>query len=73
MMLPLIHHGMVMVGIPFHNSPLGTTDTGGTPYGASHVAGSDNDEPVSRDERLLTEILGRRVGNCAVALKGTIL
>ncbi len=73
MMLPLIHHGMVMVGIPFHNSPLGTTDTGGTPYGASHVAGADNDEPVSRDERLLTEILGRRVGNCAVALKGTIL
>lgn len=73
MMLPLIHHGMVIVGIPFHNSPLGTTDTGGTPYGASHVAGADSDEPVSRDERVLAEILGRRVGNCAEALKETAL
>lgn len=73
MMLPLIHHGMVMVGIPFHDSPLGATDTGGTPYGASHVAGADNDQPISRDERVLAGILGRRVGNCAAALKHTTL
>ena len=73
MMLPLIHHGMVMVGIPFHNTPLGTTNTGGTPYGASHIAGADNDESISRDERILAEVLGRRIGNCAAALKDTVL
>ncbi len=68
MMLPLIHHGMLMVGIPFSGTPLGHTTTGGTPYGASHVAGGDNRLPVSADEKRLAEILGRRVARCALAL-----
>ncbi len=68
MMLPLIHHGMVLVGIPFHDSPISNTETGGTPYGASHVAGQAGDATLSNDEQLAAEILGRRVANCAKAL-----
>lgn len=73
MMLPLIHHGMVMVGIPFSGTPLGHTATGGTPYGASHVAGVDNRLPLSADEKRLAETLGRRVARCAKALAGAPL
>ncbi|WP_424946689.1 NAD(P)H:quinone oxidoreductase [Candidatus Spongiihabitans sp.] len=68
MMLPLIHHGMVMVGIPYSGTPLAQTQSGGSPYGASHVAGGDNANPVSKEEQALAEILGRRVANCAAAL-----
>lgn len=68
MMLPLIHHGMVMVGIPFCGTPLAQTTGGGTPYGASHVAGSDNQLPFSAEEKSLAETLGQRVANCALAL-----
>ncbi len=68
MMLPLIHHGMVMVGIPYNSTPLGQTQSGGSPYGASHVAGSNNTNPISKEEKALAEILGRRVAHCAVAL-----
>ncbi len=70
MMLPLIHHGMVMVGIPFSGTALGHTTTGGTPYGAGHVAGVDNSRPLSADEKRLAETLGRRVARCAAALAG---
>ena len=73
MMLPLIHHGMVMVGIPFSGTTLGHTATGGTPYGASHVAGADNRLPLSADEKRLAETLGRRVARCATALAGASL
>lgn len=68
MMLPLIHHGMVMVGIPFYGTTLGHTTGGGAPYGAGHIAGADNALPLSADERKLAEILGRRVARCALAL-----
>ncbi len=68
MMLPLIHHGMVMVGIPYCHSPLNHTQSGGSPYGASHVSGSANNNPITQDEVSGAEILGRRVANCAVAL-----
>ncbi|WP_423905786.1 NAD(P)H:quinone oxidoreductase [Candidatus Spongiihabitans sp.] len=68
MMLPLIHHGMVMVGIPYSGTPLAQTKSGGSPYGASHVAGGNNANPVSQEEKALAEILGRRVANCAAAL-----
>lgn len=68
MMLPLIHHGMVMVGIPYSGTPLGQTQSGGSPYGASHVAGGDNTNALSQEEKVLAETLGRRVANCAVAL-----
>ena len=73
MMLPLIHHGMIMVGIPFSGTSLGHTTTGGTPYGASHIAGGDSSVPLSADEKRLAETLGRRVANCARALGGVFL
>jgi NAD(P)H dehydrogenase (quinone) len=73
MMLPLIHHGMVMVGIPYSGSPLDHTQTGGTPYGASHVAGADNNNPLSDDEKTMARLLGRRVANAAHLLGGNPL
>ncbi|MEA3292622.1 MAG: NAD(P)H:quinone oxidoreductase, partial [Pseudomonadota bacterium] len=69
MSLPLTHHGMVLVGIPFVGSPLSRTVTGGTPYGASHVAGADNLQPVSNDEKEACLLLGRRLARCAKALE----
>lgn len=68
MMLPLIHHGMIMVGLPYSGSQLGRTKTGGSPYGAGHVGGLNGSLPISNDEKSLAEILGRRVANCAIAL-----
>jgi NAD(P)H dehydrogenase (quinone) len=68
MMTPLIHHGMVIVGIPFTEPALNTTTTGGTPYGASHVAGVNRDRPISDDERTLARVLGRRVADIAKRL-----
>ena len=70
MSLPLLHHGMVLVGIPFAGSPLSTTVTGGTPYGASHVSGADNLLPVSDDEKASCLLLGRRLARCTKALDG---
>ena len=68
MMLPLIHHGMVMVGLPFTGSALASTQSGGTPYGASHVAGGDNNRSFSSEEIQLSQLLGQRVGEVAVRL-----
>ena len=68
MMLPLLHHGMVVIGLPYTENALNTTRTGGTPYGASHVAGIDNAEPISADEGTLCVALGRRVAQAAAAL-----
>lgn len=65
MMLPLIHHGMIMVGIPYPSTPIGRTNTGGTPYGASHVGGPDSIKPIDNDEKTAARVLGRRVANCA--------
>jgi NAD(P)H dehydrogenase (quinone) len=65
MMLPLLHHGAVIVGIPFTEPALNTTRTGGTPYGASHVAGLDDKAPLSEDEKLLARALGRRLAEIA--------
>lgn len=70
MMLPLLHHGMVMVGLPFTEPQLSTTRTGGTPYGASHVAGPDNDLPLSDDEMKLAFALGQRLARIALKLHG---
>src|SRR5262249_2283408 len=53
MMLPLLHHGMLIVGLPYTNPELNATRTGGTPYGASHVAGLTDDQPISDAERAL--------------------
>jgi NAD(P)H dehydrogenase (quinone) len=65
MMIPLLHHGMLIVGIPFTEPALNATTTGGTPYGASHVSGVGAERPVSDDERTLARALGRRVADIA--------
>ena len=70
MMLPLLHHGMYVVGLPFTAEALNRTRTGGTPYGASHLAGAGGDAArLSDDERELARLLGRRVAELAVAAR----
>jgi NAD(P)H dehydrogenase (quinone) len=68
MMLPLLHHGALIVGLPFQEPDLNTTRTGGTPYGASHVAGADGNPRLSDEERRLAVALGRRVAMVAAKL-----
>lgn len=69
MMLPLLHHGALVLGIPFTEPGLNTTVSGGTPYGASHVSGVDGKRPISEDEKLLARALGRRVAETAARLR----
>lgn len=68
MMVPLLHHGMVMVGIPYTEPDLNTTRTGGTPYGASHWAGPSGDLPIADEERRLAFALGKRLAAIAAKL-----
>jgi NAD(P)H dehydrogenase (quinone) len=68
MMVPLLHHGCVIVGIPFTEAALNTTRSGGTPYGASHVSGLQDDPQPSDDEAQLARALGRRVATVAAKL-----
>ena len=68
MMLPLLHHGCVLVGIPHTEPALNTTRTGGTPYGASHYAGLKDDPQPSDDEAVLARVLGRRIAHLAARL-----
>ncbi len=68
MMLPLLHHGCVLVGIPYTEPALNTTRSGGTPYGASHVAGLNDDPQPDEDEAQLARALGRRVATLAAKL-----
>ena len=68
MMNPLLHHGMLIVGIPYSEPSLGKTITGGTPYGATHVAGSNNQNPISDDEKSLCIALGKRISDLAKRL-----
>jgi NAD(P)H dehydrogenase (quinone) len=68
MMLPLLHHGMVIVGLPYSEPELSSTQGGGTPYGASHVAGITNDRPISEAEKKLCIALGRRLAQTALKL-----
>jgi NAD(P)H dehydrogenase (quinone) len=69
MMLPLLHHGMLLVGVPYTEPRLSATETGGTPYGASHVAGTGAPRALSRDEAELAIVLGRRVAEIASKLQ----
>jgi NAD(P)H dehydrogenase (quinone) len=69
MMLPLLHHGMVIVGLPYTDTALSTTRAGGSPYGASHFAGDDTQPRLTDDERALAVHLGRRVAELAVKLR----
>ena len=68
MMLPLMHHGMLMLGLPYSETDLLHTTSGGTPYGPSHLAGADSDRPLSDSEKRLCQALGRRLAETAVKL-----
>lgn len=68
MMLPLLHHGMYLVGLPYTERALSDTASGGTPYGASHVGRGDRPAALTEEERALAQALGRRVAALAVQL-----
>lgn len=68
MMLPLLHHGMVLLGVPYSQTELLSTQSGGTPYGTSHHAGADSDRPLSEAEKQLCQAQGRRLALAARAL-----
>jgi NAD(P)H dehydrogenase (quinone) len=68
MMLPLIHQGMLIVGIPYTEPDLSSTSTGGTPYGASHLAGADSKNPLSEEESRLCKALGKRLADITLKL-----
>jgi NAD(P)H dehydrogenase (quinone) len=69
MMIPLMHHGMLMLGLPYSEPQLGTTTSGGTPYGASHIGGARDDQPISDDEKKLCLALGKRLAETALKLQ----
>ncbi len=68
MLVPLLHHGCVIAGIPYSEPQLSTTRSGGTPYGASHVAGAKDDPQLTDDEAALARALGRRIAALALRL-----
>ncbi len=68
MMIPLLHHGMLVLGLPYSEPDLLQTRSGGTPYGPSHLAGTNSDLPLSEEERRLCQALGRRLAQTAAAL-----
>ena len=68
MMTPLLHHGMLLVGLPYTEVTLTTTTTGGSPYGATHFAGPDSILPLSEDEKKLCRVLGKRLADTAQRL-----
>lgn len=68
MMLPLLHHGMLITGIPYSESTLAKTTTGGTPYGASHYAGLEQSNQLHADEKQLCQALGQRVASLSLQL-----
>ena len=68
MMLPLLHHGMIIMGLPYTEPDLMATRSGGTPYGPSHLAGTDSKLPVSEEEKRLCLALGKRLAATAKAL-----
>lgn len=68
MMLPLIHHGMIILGVPYSETLLFTTSTGGTPYGPSHTAGVDSTNSLSDHERQISRALGKRLAITALKL-----
>ncbi len=70
MMLPLMHHGMVLAGIPYNEPDLLSTTSGGTPYGPSHTAGAKSELPLTDEEKRLCRALGRRVARLALQLQG---
>lgn len=71
MALPLLHHGMLLVGIPYTQEALSTTKTGGTPYGATHVSWGRSPDALSDEEKTLARVLGERVATVAARLAQT--
>lgn len=71
MALPLLHHGMLIVGVPYTEDALTTTTTGGTPYGASHVTWNRDADRLSDEEKQLARALGARVAAIARKLRAT--
>jgi NAD(P)H dehydrogenase (quinone) len=71
MMLPLLHHGMLVMGLPYTLAEMNATRSGGTPYGASHFAGIADDLPISEHERTLCIAQGKRLAEVALQLGGT--
>lgn len=69
MMIPLLHHGMLLLGLPYSETDLLHTEAGGTPYGPSHLAGINNDQPLTDAEERLCVALGRRLAHTALALQ----
>ena len=70
MALPLFHHGMVLIGVPYSEPALSATRTGGTPYGASHIACSSEATTLSKEEAAIASCLGQRVAGAALRLQG---
>jgi len=70
MMIPLMHHGLMILGLPYTHPELMTTSSGGSPYGASHWSGLDGKKPITEDEKRLAIALGRRLAETAVKLQG---
>ena len=68
MALPLIHHGMLLVGVPYTEAAVNDTRSGGTPYGASHVAYNQADTQLTAEEKIIAQALGARVAAAALAL-----
>jgi len=71
MMLPLLHHGMLLMGLPYTESELLSTSSGGTPYGPSHLAGNDSKRPLSDEEKHLCTALGKRIAAISSQLAGS--
>jgi NAD(P)H dehydrogenase (quinone) len=70
MMVPLLHHGMMVMGLPYTHPELMTTASGGSPYGATHWSGLDGKKPVTEDEKRLAVAMGRRLAEAASKLRG---
>jgi len=68
MMIPLLHHGMVLCGLPYTDENLSKTTTGGTPYGPSHWAGTGEQQPLSNHEKALCQLFGERLAKLALKL-----
>lgn len=68
MMLPLMHHGMLIVGLSYSEPELSSTQSGGTPYGASHIGGAMDDKPITAEERKLCLALGKRLAETSLKL-----
>lgn len=71
MMLPLMHHGMIVAGLPYSEPDVATTRSGGTPYGPTHVAGADSSTPITDEENRLCQAMGKRIAELAERLKQT--